>query len=842
MFTRLNIRDKTMKLKCMSAFLVFVLLVFFNAKTIADDGKLLRGQKRQRFSLEGKKVDFYIATNGNDSWSGKLAAPNTDKSDGPFATIERAQQAVLELKKNIYFPKEKPVEKRWIGSPHKYGSGRDILVLIRGGYYSLEQPIRFTAADGGERIETNLPSGAFEYHKLKDYYVTYAACPGEIPIITGGKRIEHWIQNNKVWTAQVTETEVQNLVANGKTLTLARSPNVGYFTPPKFSQNTQELFFRKNELHQWPEMENNRVIVLLRWHTGINSFARIDERKQIAYLNKPQPGVVVVPPRYYVENVKALLDVQGEWFFDKESRHLSLIVPKTISNPNDANIIAPTLSQLVFIQGTTEKPIRNLRLYGLQFEGTIPDGGAIHYEYAHNCELVDSEVRSMGGSGVFLARGCYQNRILSNKFDSIEESAIIISGDAHPANWMDIIRQNVIAYNFIDNCGGTNIIASNTLYTIIAHNLITNTRGRCAISAGGWRNLEEAIDGGYRIEYNHLYNVQKDADDSGVIKTAGLTYDSVIRRNLIHEVKAGYFNDNVGFWFDNMSSGWLAEENIYYNLEQGEMKLCAANLVDNIYQNNFVIDPPKNKPEDFILGEPEFHYENMRIEFSNKSFANEIQAGEILKVKTNVKNIGSTGILPVNLYLDRQIVQTKLFPVVHNNTRQIEFELRITTPGEHQISVGTIPFQTISVAGERIAFMFDELHISDLMAPEGKTVFVTAVLNNLEKSDQTVTAELYLNDEVHTSKSVRIAKMNSEKVQFQIQPEAGEYTVKIGKLDYSTFNPNALATSSSTTTCSPLRFTTPKLPSNVHMHQPMPNFSQDSLTSCSQAALYFGGQ
>jgi hypothetical protein len=134
------------------------------------------------------------------------------------------------------------------------------------------------------------------------------------------------------------------------------------------------------------------------------------------------------------------------------------------------------------------------------------------------------------------------------------------------------------------------------------------------------------------------------------------------------------------------------------------------------------------------------------------------------------------------------------------------------------------------------------LYISDLMAPEGKTVFVTAVLNNLEKSDQTVTAELYLNDEVHTSKSVRIAKMNSEKVQFQIQPEAGEYTVKIGKLDYSTFNPNALATSSSTTTCSPLRFTTPKLPSNVHMHQPMPNFSQDSLTSCSQAALYFGGQ
>ena len=769
-----------MNLKSMIAFLVFMLLGFFTSKTIANDGKLLRGEKWQRFSLEGKKVDFYIAPNGNDSWTGQLAVPNTDQSDGPFATIERAQQAVLELKSNIYLPKEKPVETRWIGSPHKYGSGRDILVLIRGGYYSLEKPIHFTASDGGERIETNLPSGAFEYHKLKDYYVTYAAYPGEIPIISGGKKIEHWTQNKKVWTAQITDTKVQNLVANGKTLTLARSPNVGYFVPPKFSQSAQELFFRKNELHKWPEMENNRVIMLLRWHTGINSFAKIDERKQVAYLSKPQPGIIIVPPRYYVENVKALLDAPGEWFFDKESRRLSLIVPDTISNPNDANVITPTLDRLVFIEGIAEKPVRNLRLYGLHFEGTIPGRRAVHYEYAHNCELVDGRIRSMGGTGVFLAGGCYQNRILNNKFDGIEQSAIIISGDAHPANWTDIIRQNIVSYNSIDNCGGTNIIANNTLGTIIAHNLITNTRGRYGISVGGWRNLEEAIDGGYRVEYNHLHHVQKDADDSGVIKTAGLTDDSVIRRNLIHDVKAGYFNDNVGFWLDNMSSGWIAEENIYYNLEQGQMKLCAANLVDNIYRNNFVIETPENKPEDFILGEPEFDYKNMRIELPDKSFANEIKTGETFEVKADVKNTGSTGILPVHLYIDRQMVQTKLFPVVQNNIRQIVFEVSLHKPGEYQIAVGTVPFQTISVVGEKSTLITGELLVSDLIAPEGKTVFVTAAVNNLENSDQDVTAELYLDEKVYTSKSIHISKMNSEKVQFQIQPKAGEYRVKIG--------------------------------------------------------------
>ena len=33
------------------------------------------------------------------------------------------------------------------------------------------------------------------------------------------------------------------------------------------------------------------------------------------------------------------------------------------------------------------------------------------------------------------------------------------------------------------------------------------------------------------------------------------------RRNLVNKVHAGFFNDNVGFWFDNMSQGWLTEEN-----------------------------------------------------------------------------------------------------------------------------------------------------------------------------------------------------------------------------------------------------------------------------------------
>ena len=90
--------------------------------------------------------------------SGTLPSPHANHHDGPFATIERAQEAVRLLKQHVYSEKKPPIEKRFIGSPHQYGEGKDILVLIRGGYYSLEKPLQFGPDDGGERVETDLPT------------------------------------------------------------------------------------------------------------------------------------------------------------------------------------------------------------------------------------------------------------------------------------------------------------------------------------------------------------------------------------------------------------------------------------------------------------------------------------------------------------------------------------------------------------------------------------------------------------------------------------------------------------------------------------------------------------
>ena len=104
----------------------------------------------------GQNADFHVATDGDDAWTGTLESPNADGTDGPFATLARARDAVRELKQG--------------------GNNDDIVVQIRGGRYYLTETVVFGLEDSAEAGQT----------------ITYAAYPGEEPIFSSGVRIEGW--------------------------------------------------------------------------------------------------------------------------------------------------------------------------------------------------------------------------------------------------------------------------------------------------------------------------------------------------------------------------------------------------------------------------------------------------------------------------------------------------------------------------------------------------------------------------------------------------------------------------------------------------------------------------
>jgi len=105
----------------------------------------------------GAETVFYVSVKGNDSWSGKLNEPDVSGKDGPFATLERARDAVRVLHK-------------------EKGLSEKATVFVRGGKYYLNHTFILAAEDSGS----------------KKYPVSYEAYKDEIPVISGGYVVTGW--------------------------------------------------------------------------------------------------------------------------------------------------------------------------------------------------------------------------------------------------------------------------------------------------------------------------------------------------------------------------------------------------------------------------------------------------------------------------------------------------------------------------------------------------------------------------------------------------------------------------------------------------------------------------
>ena len=84
---------------CSAITLVFLLASgnLANARGAGNSGASTAGANLRSASTS---TTFFVATNGNDSWSGTLAAPNSRNTNGPFASLAKAQLAVEALRQS----------------------------------------------------------------------------------------------------------------------------------------------------------------------------------------------------------------------------------------------------------------------------------------------------------------------------------------------------------------------------------------------------------------------------------------------------------------------------------------------------------------------------------------------------------------------------------------------------------------------------------------------------------------------------------------------------------------------------------------------------------------------
>ena len=744
-----------------------------------QDGRFLRGEKYTQFTVESTDADFYVSPNGNDNWSGTLAAPNKDNTDGPFATINRAKDAVGKLKAKIYKPKEEAVDPRYQGSSHKFGEGKDILVLIRTGDYKFESTLVFSSVDGGERVETNLPTGAFEYHKLKDYFVTYAAYPGEHPAIIGGSEINGWKEEgNGIWSSKVDVVNLDEFFVNGERQTLARHPNDGFLSMAE--QPTDPTWFKFNEgdIKNWDGIENGRVRMKVRWTSKNVGISNVKENDQVLYLDEATEDMLYVPPIYYIENVEALMDRGGEYFFNQKEGILKVMPKSEVEDMKNAFAVIPNISELINVEGTPENPVRNLRFYGLGFAITASGGeSTINLEYAKNCELLNNKITNVSSHAILIGLGCYNNLISQNEISNVKKGiGIINSGSPHPVRWEDINSDNVISYNKVENMqlqsGG--IATRNAIRSVVSHNYVTGTSSY-GITVGSWPNVEESIDGSHLVEYNNVSFTNQGRDDEGGMAVYGMSHGSIVRNNLIHDVTPAETNENVGLFFQNMAKDWTVTDNIFYNLKQGELKYCAAYPIDNIYEDNFVIETPSVEPEKIIVGNPKFRYSNINIIANN-----EYTTGKPVTITAIVQNNGGTGINNVRLYINGKVVQNQKFALIKGNKRTIQFTYKFSDPGEHNVAIEDTPYSKISISGKSLYSLYNNLTASHTELPIGDTILINTVVQNVRNEDRTEEVNCMVDGEVFATQKMKLQSGESKNVEFNISLREGKHTVSVG--------------------------------------------------------------
>ena len=456
-------------------------------------------------------VSFVVSPSGSDE--------NPGTESAPFKTLARAQRAVRQV-----LQVQKPTS---------------VTVLLRGGTYRLNEPLVFTPEDS---------SGP-------ETCVIFHAWEGEKPVISGGRVLSNWQQDDSgKWQTTAELDRFRHFFVNGKRAVRASRDCTGEATRIGDWDHVDGLAgfaINKPEMAHWRNPQDIELGFFTVWAhmivkvdkilPGDNGTAQVYLRQPQLYLAAHKEGVQIQQPAY-IENALELLDEPGEWYVDPTTRTLHYL-PHPGEDMASAETVVPVLEQLVRIEGEPSRPVHHIIFQGIAFaettwlrpeqEGHIdvqanftitPDNvfsrngnlAAVHNEYrkspgaivlrhAVGCRFEDCTFTKLGGAGLDIESGCINNLIASCRFEDISGTAIqigdVTAEDHHPSDARMSIRNTHVLANAISRCGvefegSVGIFVGYAIGTVLAHNEISHLPYSGISMGWGWGE-EDAGGGAY---------------------------------------------------------------------------------------------------------------------------------------------------------------------------------------------------------------------------------------------------------------------------------------------------------------------------------------------------------
>lgn len=421
-------------------------------------------------------AQIYVSPSGDDGNPGRL--------DAPVATLERA--VAIARAERARHPEE------------------DQRIVLRGGVYRLGRPLVLGLADSPAPGRT----------------LTFAAYPGERPVISGGAPVLGWRRlaagetppavpaaaRGRLWVADLPATlggswRFHALYDGFEELPRARSrqyisrrPHAGL---SERLEDRDVLEFPPGSVKAWPDLADVEILARPNhdWLVNYLGISSVDTSAGTAQTTVP--ATYTLSGRFWVENVLEALDRPGAWVLDTRKGRLYLW-PRG-ATPGGA-IVAPRLETLIEVEGREacpggeDRPARGFRFEGLTFAHTDRDvwqpadqglqhdwdmwdkaDACLRFRVARDCVVEGCTFVAAGDGGVRADLYAQGIRIDGNTFHDLGGGGVLFCG--YGPGTKDVNRGNEIVDNEFYRLGRLTwhspaVFLWQSGHNLVAHNYI----------------------------------------------------------------------------------------------------------------------------------------------------------------------------------------------------------------------------------------------------------------------------------------------------------------------------------------------------------------------------------